>query len=87
VEIDSQTPDLPRAGQPYSAEAFAMVLDMVNIFNAVTPTMWQERPQRKGKRQKVSIARLEADPDGLRTVDFLNSVKKAAGDVPPNVEI
>jgi hypothetical protein len=56
-----------------------MVLDMVNIFNAVTPTMWQERPQRKGKRQKVSIARLEADPDGLRTVDFLNSVKKAAG--------
>ncbi len=29
VDISSQVPDLPRAGQPYSADAFAMILEMM----------------------------------------------------------
>jgi hypothetical protein len=76
VEIESQTPDLPRAGQPYSAEAFTMILDMVNIFNDVTPAMWQQGDdRRKGRKSKPSVPTLEDDPDGTITLKFLNRIK------------
>src|SRR5258706_6678380 len=35
-EIGAQSPDLPRAGQPYSDEAFKMVLDLLNRVNKLT---------------------------------------------------
>lgn len=76
VEIGTQSPDVPRAGQPYSAEAFKMILDMVNIFNDVTPVMWQASKRKKGSTAAKSIAMLEDDPDGSFTVAYLERVKK-----------
>ena len=52
LEITTQSPDIPRAGQPYSNEAFKMVLDMVNMFNGVTPAMWQQ--QKRSQTEKIS---------------------------------
>jgi hypothetical protein len=77
VEIESQTPDLPRAGQPYSAEAFAMLLDMVNIFNNVTPAMWQQERQ-KQRKTKSSVAVLPDESDGSVTLQFLERIKSVA---------
>lgn len=76
VEISTQSPDVPRAGQPYSAEAFNMVLDMVNIFNDVTPAMWRES-KRKSKAGS-SAPSLEDDADGSKSVEFLERIKKVA---------
>ena len=71
LEINTQSPDVPRAGQPYSSEAFKMVLDMVNMFNDVIPGMWQEQ-----KRKPTNpIAPLEDDKDGSMTIRFLKKVK------------
>jgi hypothetical protein len=77
VEIESQTPDLPRAGQPYSAEAFAMLLDMVNIFNDVTPAMWQQGGL-KPRKTKSSVAELPNESDGSMTLQFLERIKSVA---------
>ena len=77
VEIESQTPDLPRAGQPYSAEAFAMLLDMVNIFNDVTPAMWQQGV-RKQQTAKSSAPVLPDESDGSTTLQFLERIKSVA---------
>jgi hypothetical protein len=74
VEIGTQSPDVPRAGQPYSAEAFKMILDMVNIFNNVTPVMWQESKRRKGSKAATSPT-LPDDPDGSATVTYLDRIK------------
>jgi hypothetical protein len=79
VEIESQTPDLPRAGQPYSAEAFAMLLDMVNIFNDVTPTMWQQGSRTSPpQKSKSSIITLADETDGSMTLQFLDRIKHVA---------
>lgn len=75
VEISSQSPDVPRAGQPYSNEAFKMVLDMVNVFNEVTPAMWQASKQ---KRKRANVTQLPDDIDGSETIAFLNRVKDVA---------
>ncbi len=77
VEIESQTPDLPRAGQPYSAEAFAMLLDMVNIFNDVTPAMWQQGEKRQ-RKSKSLIPILQDESDGTTTLQFLERIKSVA---------
>lgn len=73
LEITTQSPDIPRAGQPYSSEAFKMVLDTVNMFNDVTPAMWQE--QKRGKKSRTPIARLADDTDGSATLAYLKRVK------------
>jgi hypothetical protein len=78
VEISTQSPDVPRAGQPYSAEAFKMVFDMVNIFNEVSPAMWQ-RPESKVRRgPKQAAEPLRDDTDGTLTLAFLERVKRVA---------
>ena len=71
-DIGPQSPDLPRAGQPYSSEAFKMVLDLVNLFNGVTPAMWTHKAQTK-KRATV-ITPLLDDTDGTATLTFLETV-------------
>lgn len=76
VEISAQSPDVPRAGQPYSAEAFRMSLDLVNIFNGVTDVMWKEPKTRGGKPKKTDWKpSLQDDADGSATLAFLDSVK------------
>jgi hypothetical protein len=72
-ELSTKSPDIPRAGQPYSGDAFEMVLDMVNIFNDVTDAMWKE--QKKGKKRS-SVAHLENDIDGSMAIQFLKKVKE-----------
>lgn len=72
LEISSKSSDVPRAGQPYSGDAFKMVLDMVNMFNGVTPAMWQE--SKRGKRAKQVIP-LEDDTDGTSTLQYLDKVR------------
>lgn len=76
VEIGTQSPDVPRAGQPYSPEAFKMVLDMVNVFNDITDAMWQD--QRAGSRTAKSVVKLEDDTDGTQTLKFLERIKRVA---------
>lgn len=73
VEIGATSPDIPRAGQPYSNEALKMTLDIVNYFNDVTPTMWQ-RPSTKPHRSPES--ELVDDVDGTATLEYLENVKK-----------
>jgi Protein of unknown function DUF262 len=70
LEIGTLSPDLPRAGQPYSSEGFRMVLDIVNIFNSVTPAMWTHK-QAKGKG---TVQKLPDDEDGSATIAFLERV-------------
>ena len=76
LEIGAQSPDLPRAGQPYSAEAFKMVLDLVNIFNNVTPAMWQEKNPRRTAKESGLF--LQDDTDGSATLEYLEKIKNVA---------
>lgn len=76
VEIGSQSPDLPRAGQPYSSEAFKMVLDLVNIFNEITPAMWQT--PKATIRTNVNTSILPDDIDGTATLAYLEKIKAVA---------
>jgi hypothetical protein len=82
VDIGTRVPDVPRAGQPYSAEAFTMLLDMVNIFNNVTPSMWQETDAQANSRQQtlagIAPNGLLDDQDGTETLEFLENVRKVA---------
>lgn len=73
--ITIESPDLPRAGQPYSAQGFKMVLDMVNLFNDITPGMWRETGRTKSSK---AVKRLVNDDDGSETVRFIKSVRAAA---------
>ncbi len=76
VEIGPLSPDLPRAGQPYSSEAFKMVLDLVNMFNGVTPAMWTHKAE--SKKGKAAVAQLPDDQDGTATLNFLEKVVNVA---------
>jgi 5-methylcytosine-specific restriction endonuclease McrA len=73
-EIVTHSPDIPRAGQPYSSQAFNMVLDIINRFNGVTDAMWRSR----AKKTKTSIPLLPDETDGSKTVAFLKTVRKVA---------
>jgi hypothetical protein len=84
LDLNTQSPDVPRAGQPYSNEAFKMVLDMVNMFNGITPAMWQE--QKTTSRKKVQVAKLQDDADGSTTLEYLNRVKHVGTLVSDNGE-
>lgn len=80
-EIGTLSPDIPRAGQPYSNEAFKMVLDMVNIFNGVTPAMWTHKYSEtapKRKKKAPIVPRLADDPDGTATLAFLDKIVEVA---------
>jgi hypothetical protein len=74
VDLSVYSSDVPRAGQPYSASAFKMILDLVNIFNNVTPAMWQS-----SKFSPSSTTQpLADDSSGVATVNFLKKVKRVA---------
>ncbi|HUZ47416.1 MAG TPA: DUF262 domain-containing protein [Terriglobia bacterium] len=75
VEIGPQSPDVPTAGQPYSDEAFKMVLDMVNMFNGVTPAMWRQKDGRPVRRGRDQVEELADDLDGSETIKYLQRVK------------
>ena len=81
-DFGSQSPDLPRAGQPYSSEAFKMVLDLVNTFNGVTPAMWSHKAiaqsKKKRKPSAVSVTTLPDDTDGAATLNFLETIIERA---------
>lgn len=81
LENPIKTLDLPIAGQAYSANAFKMIFDLVNMVNEVTPAMWDEKPRTRGK---ATIKRIEDDKDGQQTVAFLSRVKRAASLVSGN---
>ena len=74
LESPVKTLDLPIAGQAYSANAFKMIFDLVNMVNNITPAMWDEKPRRKGG----TTPRLDDDRDGSETVAFLSRVKRAS---------
>jgi len=76
LESPIKTMDLPIAGQAYSANAFKMIFDLVNMVNSVTPAMWAE--EKPGTRHKNPSKRLDDDADGQETVAFLSRVKRAA---------
>lgn len=78
LEIDPKLSDVPRAGQPYSRQAFEMLLDIVNLFNNISPSQWRqsERP----KRPKANSLPLlpDDDADGNSTIAFLERIKRVA---------
>jgi hypothetical protein len=82
-DFGPKSPDLPRAGQPYSGEAFKMVLDLVNMFNGVTPAMWSHKAaaakSRKSKKGAIVATPLADDADGSATLKFLNTIIDNAG--------
>jgi hypothetical protein len=87
VELGTRSPDIPRAGQPYSNEAFKMILDMVNLFNDITPAMWQESDEEdefdkfivgRKRKPKDTVPKLPNDTDGTETLRFLRKVKEVA---------
>ncbi|MEI8379347.1 MAG: hypothetical protein WCJ09_04405 [Planctomycetota bacterium] len=78
LENPIKTLDLPIAGQAYSANAFKMIFDLVNMVNGVTPAMWEEKPDKPRTRGKAAVARMEDDKDGQQTAKFLSRVKRAA---------
>ena len=76
TEISSISPDVPRGGQPYSREAYRMILDMVNVFNEVPPASWQytlrERPRAKTGRLPGELL---DDADGSVTLQYLEKIR------------
>lgn len=78
VELGTQSADVPRAGQPYSQEAFRMILDLVNLFNGVTDSMWQQSKIEKQKKAKKPVDELPDDVDGTDTLNYLRKVKEVA---------
>jgi hypothetical protein len=78
VDLDIESSDVPRGGQPYSHDAFAMVLDLVNMFNNITPAMWQTKGGKSIKRASTSVQPLEDDKDGAATINCLEAVKTKA---------
>jgi hypothetical protein len=77
IELNIDSSDVPRGGQPYSQEAFAMVLDLVNMFNNITPAMWQTKGGRTSKKAGTS-QQIADDKDGIETMRCLESVKTKA---------
>ena len=75
-DIKTQSADIPRAGQPYSAEAFKMILDIVNVFNNVTDVMWHKPKKKVAKTKAPVVTRLADDTDGTVTIKFLENVKR-----------
>lgn len=76
-DFGPSSPDLPRAGQPYSSDAFKMVLDLVNMFNGVTPSMWSHKAKSKsskGKKTVPAATPLPDDTDGSTTLKFLQTI-------------
>lgn len=80
VELGTQSPDVPQAGQPYSDEAFRLVFDMVNELNGITPAMWQVRDEndQKPSRRVPVVPVLPDETDGSRTIGFLENIRDAA---------
>lgn len=76
VEIDPSSSDVPRAGQPYSKQAFTTVLDVVNLFNNVTPSMWRESQRNKKEASRQVLA--DDDNDGSHTIECLQKVHEVA---------
>lgn len=77
LDTPIKTLDLPIAGQPYSANAFKMIFDLVNMVNNVTPAMWADEPK-DAKKRKSGVERLADDKNGAQTVAFLSRVKRAS---------
>jgi hypothetical protein len=79
-EIGPQSPDIPRGGQPYSNDAFKMVLDIVNVFNDISPAMWSHRYAESPIRKKkvASVVELGDDADGTATMAFLKNIETIA---------
>jgi Protein of unknown function DUF262 len=73
-EISANSPDIPRAGQPYSHEAFTMMLDMVNRLNQIKDSMWKTAKKRAKKLQDSGLA---DDADGSQSIKFIKKVIRA----------
>lgn len=79
LEFPIKTLDVPVAGQAYSGETFKMILDMVNTFNDVTPSMWQHKdikPIAKNTKSFSIRPLLDDDLDGSATIAFLERIMK-----------
>lgn len=74
LQTPVRTFDLPIAGEGYSAEAFKLIFDIVNIFNEFTPSMW--RTKKTVRRRKNSKPVLPDDETGDATLEVLNRIKK-----------
>lgn len=81
--IGAQSPDIPRAGEPYSEDAFRMLFDIVNVFNKLTPAMWQEQKSRKPDK-KPRVEALGDDKTGDATLACLSTVLRIGNLVSDN---
>lgn len=82
IRLDMRKADLPIAGQPYSAEAFRMILGLVNLSSELTDSMWQMKEAsmrlqaRRSKAAKASVTVIDDDEEGQSTIDCLKRVKQ-----------
>ena len=77
-EIHSQSTDLPRAGEPYAHETMTMLLRMVNIFNEITPAMWEYSEDKPKRKNKTEVEQLPSDEDGSMTLKYLEKIESVA---------
>ncbi len=61
-----------------------MILDMVNLFNDVTPAMWQHRSATSTRRVKQPVSLLADDTNGSKTIEFLETIRSIANLVSGN---
>jgi 5-methylcytosine-specific restriction endonuclease McrA len=71
-KVPVKTPELPLAGSPYSSPAFRMILDMVNIVNDVTDSMWMFNHKKPDGDENT----LPNETEGSATVGFMKKVEK-----------
>lgn len=82
LEQAIRTSDLPVAGRGYSADSVKMIFELVNYVNGLQPEMWRE--EGSNKRGRSTVQPLADDEDGEATLNFMRSVKKAAGRIAGN---
>jgi len=78
LEIDPKLSDVPRAGSPYSRQAFEMLLDIVNFFNNISPSQWRQSERPKKPKSGSPPLLEDDDADGSKTIAFLENIKRVA---------
>ncbi|WP_367134428.1 HNH endonuclease family protein [Saccharothrix sp. HUAS TT1] len=86
LDLSIRSSDLPVAGKGYSADSLRMVFELVNFVNDLQPESWRDEvePKRRSKVVRDTVTILEDDRDGVTTIRFMRTVKKAAERVSGN---
>ncbi len=86
LDLSIRSADLPVAGKGYSSDSLKMVFELVNFVNRLQPEMWRDgsvaKKRSAGDREQDRT--LSDDLEGVTTISFMRSVKRAAGKIAGN---